>query len=348
MNEARILSAVLRTDFASFVWKCFNTIETDPESEFRPNWHIGAIVYQLTRVQSGEVKRLLINLPPRSLKSISVSVAYVAWRLGHNPSLRFIVASYSSELAGALHLQFRMVIDSDWYRELFPMMRLAKDTDTETVTTAGGGRLATSVGGSLTGRGGDMIIFDDPLKVEDAQSERARSRVLEWFRGTLLSRLNDKEHGQVIVLMQRLHQDDLSGHLLETGHWTHLKLQAIATVDAIVRIGPRKVIARRTGEVLHPERESLETLKNVKSEIGSQTFSAHYQQESVPLTGNYIESEWLKYYEQLPVKKPGDRIVQSWDTAYMPGESNDFSVCTTWLKQGAHFYLLHVFRDRNS
>src|ERR1700751_1086523 len=147
MNEARKLSAVLRTNFASFVWKCFNTIETDPESEFRPNWHIEAIVYQLTRVQSGEVKRLLINLPPRSLKSISVSVAYVAWLLGHNPSLRFMVASYSNELAAALHLQFRMVIDSDWYKQLFAMMRLAKDTDTEAVTTAGGGRLATSVGG---------------------------------------------------------------------------------------------------------------------------------------------------------------------------------------------------------
>jgi predicted phage terminase large subunit-like protein len=170
--------------------------------------------------------------------------------------------------------------------------------------------------------------------------------VLEWFRGTLLSRLNDKEHGQVIVLMQRLHQDDLSGHLLETGQWTQLILPAIATVDTIIRIGPQKVIARRAGEVLHPERESRETFENVKSEIGSQRFSAQYQQQPVPQTGNYIKSEWLKYYEQLPIKKPGDRIVQSWDTAYMPGESNDFSVCTTWLKQGADFYLLDVFRVR--
>jgi Uncharacterized protein conserved in bacteria len=274
-ERSQVLSAVLRTDFASFVWKCFNTIA--PGTEFRPNWHIGAIAYQLTRVQNGEVKRLLINQPPRSLKSISVSVAYVAWLLGHDPRVRFIVASYSSELAAALHLQFRMVIDSDWYKQLFPMMRLAKDTDTEAVTTVGGGRLATSVGGSLTGRGADIIIVDDPLKAEEAQSDLARSRVLEWFRGTLLSRLNDKEHGQIIVLMQRLHQDDLSGHLIETGHWTHLKLPAIATVDTIIRIGPQKVIARRAGEVLHPERESHETLENIKREIGSQRFSAQYQ-----------------------------------------------------------------------
>ena len=199
MNEVTAFLALIRTDLYSFIWKCFNTIAAG--TEFRPNWHIGAIAYQLTRVQNGEVKRLLINQPPRSLKSISVSVAYVAWLLGHDPRVRFIVASYSSELAAALHLQFRMVIDSDWYKQLFPMMRLAKDTDTEAVTTVGGGRLATSVGGSLTGRGGDIIIVDDPLKAEEAQSELARSRVLEWFRGTLLSRLNDKEHGQIIVLM---------------------------------------------------------------------------------------------------------------------------------------------------
>jgi predicted phage terminase large subunit-like protein len=344
MNEAMALLALFRGDFYYFVWKCFQTIA--PGTRFLPSWHLRAISCELKRVQRGDTTRLIVNLPPRSGKSISVSVAYVAWLLGHDPRVRFIVASYSSELAAALHLQFRMVIDSDWYKQLFPMMRLAKDTDTEAVTTVGGGRLATSVGGSLTGRGGDIIIVDDPLKAEEAQSELARSRVLEWFRGTLLSRLNDKEHGEIIVLMQRLHQDDLSGHLIETGHWTHLKLPAIATVDTIIRIGPQKVIARRAGEVLHPERESHETLENIKREIGSQRFSAQYQQEPVPLIGNYIKGEWLKYYEQPPVKGPRDRIVQSWDTAYMPGENNDFSACTTWRKQGADFYLLDVFRDR--
>jgi predicted phage terminase large subunit-like protein len=344
LHASTTLSALIRTDFFYFVWKCVNTVS--PGKPFLPNWHIRAVVYGLMRIQNGEITRFLVNQPPRSLKSICVSVAFVAWCLGHDPRLRFIVASYSNESSADLHRQFRMVIDSDWYKQLFPMMRLAKDTDTEAVTTVGGGRLATSVGGSLTGRGGDIIIVDDPLKVEEAQSELARSRVLEWFRGTLLPRLDDKKHGQIIVLMQRLHQDDLSGHLIETGHWTHLKLPAIATVDTIIRIGPQKVIAHRAGEVLHPERESHETLENIKREMGSQRFSAQYQQEPVPLTGNYIKGEWLKSYEQPPAPKPGDRIVQSWDTAYMPGENNDFSVCTTWRKQGADFYLLDVFRDR--
>jgi hypothetical protein len=153
-----------------------------------PNWHVDAIVHQLMRVQAGEVSRLLINQPPRSLKSICVSVAYVAWLLGHDPSRRIIVVSYSNEFAAELHRQFRMVIDALWYRALFPAMRPAKDSGTELVTTAGGSRYATSVGGTLTGRGADLIIVDDPLKAEEAMSETTRRRVIDWYAGTLVSR----------------------------------------------------------------------------------------------------------------------------------------------------------------
>jgi predicted phage terminase large subunit-like protein len=344
MSEARVFSSLLRTDFNSFIWKCFNTIA--PGTEFRPNWHIQAVAFELSKVEQGNVKRLLINQPPRSLKSISVSVAFVAWLLGHDPKLRFIVASYSNELAAELHRQFRMVISSDWYKELFPMMRLAKDTDTEAVTTIGGGRLATSVGGSLTGRGADIIIVDDPQKAEEAESELARSRCLDWFRGTLLSRLNDKERGQIIVVMQRLHQDDLSGHLIETGGWTHLNLAALAPFDAIIRTGPQRRIVRRVGDALHADRESQETLEKIKREIGSQKFSAQYQQEPIPLDGNYIKRKWFKTYSKLPVEKLADQVVQSWDFASSVGEYNDFSVCTTWRRHGVDFYLEHVFRAR--
>jgi hypothetical protein len=162
MNDAAVLAALLRTDLRFFVRKCFQTIL--PGTRYLPNWHIDAIVHQLMRVQAGEVSRLLINQPPRSLKSICVSVAYVAWLLGHDPSRRVIVVSYSNEFAAELHRQFRMVIDAAWYRALFPSMRPAKDSGTELVTTAGGSRYATSIGGTLTGRGADLIIVDDPLK----------------------------------------------------------------------------------------------------------------------------------------------------------------------------------------
>src|SRR6266568_5482389 len=162
MISQTVLLSVLRTDFCSFVWKCFNTIARD--TPFVDNWHLQAIAYELTRVRDGEVNRLIINQPPRSLKSISVSVAFVAWLLGHDPTRRIIVVSYSSELAAELHRQFRMVVLSEWYQKLFPGMRLARDTALEAVTTHGGGRYATSIEGTLTGRGANLIIIDDPHK----------------------------------------------------------------------------------------------------------------------------------------------------------------------------------------
>ena len=289
MNEQAAFAALLRSDLGSFIRKSFQTIL--PGTPYLPNWHIDAIVHQLMRVHGGEISRLLINQPPRSLKSICVSVAYVAWLLGHDPARRVIVVSYSNEFAAELHRQFRMIIDAPWYRALFPGMRPARDTGTELVTTAGGSRYATSVGGALTGRGADLIIVDDPLKAEEAMSEVARKRVIDWYGGTLVSRLNDKETGPIVVVMQRLHENDLAGHLLDQGGWEHLDLPSIAVDDSVIPLGHGKEMTRRIGDILHPERESKDTLDRIKAEIGSLKFSAQYQQRPVPLEGNLIRRE---------------------------------------------------------
>ncbi|WP_027525472.1 phage terminase large subunit [Bradyrhizobium sp. Ec3.3] len=339
-----VLDALLRRDLRSFIHKVFYTVF--PGIAYLPNWHIDAIVYQLLRLMSGRGGRLLINQPPRSLKSLSVSVAYVAWLLGHDPNRRVIVVSYSNDLAAELHRQFRMLIESPWYRLLFPALRIAKDTGSELVTTAGGSRYATSVGGTLTGRGAELIIVDDPLKAEDAMSEVARKRVIDWYSGTLVSRLNDKESGQIIVVMQRLHEDDLAGHLLQTGGWHHLDLPAIAVDDDEIPVAAGRFVRRCAGDVLHPAREDRTVLERIKAEIGSLQFSAQYQQRPVPIEGNLIKREWFRGYETLP--KPGarDRVVQSWDTAMTTGEHNDYSVCTTWRIVNNNYYLLDVFRGR--
>ena len=260
-SNAAVLAALLRTDLRYFVRKSFQTIL--PGTVYLTNWHIDAMVYHLGQVEAGNNTRLLMNQPPRTLKSLCTSVANVAWLLGHNPSRRIIVVSYSNELAAELHRQFRMIVDAPWYRALFPRMRPAKDTGTELVTTAGGSRYATSVGGTLTGRGADLIIIDDPHKAEDAMSELARKRVNDWFGGTLISRLNDKERGPIVVVMQRLHEDDLAGHLLEQGNWRHLDLPAIAVEDSIIPVGPNKFHERREGDVLHAARESREALDRI-------------------------------------------------------------------------------------
>jgi hypothetical protein len=203
----KLLGAVLRTDLASFVRKVFATVS--PGARYCHNWHIDAIVHQLMRVHTGQSRRLLISQPPRSLKSICVSIAYVAWVLGHDPTRRVIVVSYSADFGAELHRQFRMVINSAWYAALFPQVKWAKDTGLEIVTTLGGGRYATSVGGTLTGRGADLIILDDPLNASEAYSEAARKRVIDWYGGTLVSRLNDKATGSIIGVMQRLHEEGM-------------------------------------------------------------------------------------------------------------------------------------------
>ena len=340
----RLLQALLRRNLRYFIEKVFATVS--PGETYLHNWHIDAVAHQLTRVHAGECLRLLINQPPRSLKSISTSIAFVAWMLGHDPSRRIIVVSYSGDFAAELHRQFRMVATSRWYAELFPQLRIIKETAFELVTSLGGGRYATSIGGTLTGRGADLIVVDDPLNAAEVYSEPARARVINWYSGALVSRLNSKRTGAIIVVMQRLHEEDLAGHLLAKGGWRHLNLPAIALEEESIIVGANKTHQRRIGDVLHREREDLPALEAIKAEVGSLLFSAQYQQQPIPMEGNLIRRAWFPFYDELPGGSYANRFVQSWDVAMTTGDRNDFSVCTTWLVTNSAAYLVHVFRSR--
>lgn len=170
-------------------------------------------------------------------------------------------------------------------------------------------------------------------------------KVIDWYGGTLVSRLNDKENGPIVVVMQRLHENDLAGHLLDQGGWEHLDLPSIAVDDSVIPLGHGKVRTRQIGDILHPERESRDALDRIKAETGSLMFSAQYQQRPVPLEGNLIRREWFRYYDNLP-HDSAKRIVQSWDIAMMTGDANDYSICTTWWIIKADYYLVDVFRGR--
>ena len=199
-----------------------------PGIPFKPNWHLEAVTHKLAQVANGEVRRLIITLPPRSLKSLCASVALPAWFLGRHPSERVIVISYSDMLARTHANDFRLLVSHPIYQASFPAMRLARDTDREIMTTKRGKRIATSIDGTLTGFGGNLIVIDDPLKLGDAMSEAVRSRVIEWYRSTLLSRADDKKAARIVLVMQRVHQDDLVGYLQEQGGFEVLNLPAIA------------------------------------------------------------------------------------------------------------------------
>jgi hypothetical protein len=219
-----LFQAAARTDLYTFVQAAFPIVAGG--KSLRRNWHLEAMTAALTDVLDGKTRRLIITVPPRSLKSICSSVALPAFALGHDPSCRIICVSYSEVLSRKHGNDCRALMHSPLYHRIFPQTRISpsKDTETEIMTTAGGLRLTTSVGGTLTGRGGNFLTIDDPLKPQDAQSESARESLKQWYSSTLLSRLDHKSEGSIIVVMQRLHPDDLVGHLLEQGGWTHLNL----------------------------------------------------------------------------------------------------------------------------
>jgi predicted phage terminase large subunit-like protein len=344
-NRQAVLDAVLRTDFTAFIQKAFATVS--PGDAFASNWHIEAMAHELNKLMRNETRHLIITIPPRHLKSICTSVALPAYILGQDPTKRIICVSYSQELAVKHANDCRIVMNSEWYRRAFPRTRIdpSKNTETEFMTTQRGFRLSTSVGGTLTGRGGGLIIIDDPIKPADAMSDTTRQRLIDWYGTTLLSRLDDKEKGAIVLVMQRLHVGDLAGHLLDGGGWRHLNLPAIADMEQSIEIGPGRLHTRKVGDLLHPARESRQTLDAMKVAMGSATFSAQYQQSPIPPGGHMIDWNWFSWFEpdnELAV----DDVVISWDTAMKPTELADYSVGTVWGRKGDLYYLVDVIRVR--
>jgi predicted phage terminase large subunit-like protein len=340
--------ALLRQDFGTFAARCFHDL--NPQAELAMNWHLEVIAATLTAVREGKIRRLIINLPPRHLKSLIASIAFPAFCLGHDASAQILCISYAQDLSDKLARDCRSIMMSPWYRRIFPT-RLARHRQAvqEFLTTAQGYRLSTSNGGVLTGRGADIILIDDPLKPEEALSDVQRRAANEWFDHTLYSRQNDKRHGVIVIIMQRLHEDDLVGHVLAQEPWEILRFPAIAEADEVHQIetiwGPRS-FARRQGEALHPEREPLDTLECIRRTIGEYNFAGQYQQNPAPLGGGMVKAEWFRRYGANQRPESFDRIVQSWDTANKVTELSDFSVCTTWGIRGKDFFLLNVLRKR--
>ncbi|HYL33441.1 MAG TPA: phage terminase large subunit [Stellaceae bacterium] len=339
--------SVLKHDFMSFIERAF--YELNAQTPFLPAPHIEVIAAKLEACRSGKIRRLIINLPPRHFKSHCASVAFPAWVLGHDPAAQLICVSYGQELADKFARDTRSIMLSAWYRRLFPTRLADRHAVYDFVTTRQGTRMATSVGGVLTGRGADIIIIDDPIKPEDALSAPRRTSANEWYDHSLLSRLNDKANGCIIIIMQRLHQVDLVGHVLEQGDWEVLSFPAIAEKDethVIETIFGRSAFKRTTGDVLHPEREPRAILEAIRRTIGEYNFSCQYQQNPMPLGGAMIKQDWLKSYASGEEPAHFDEIIQSWDTANKASELSDFSVCTSWGIKNDFCYLLHVFRAR--
>lgn len=338
--------AITRIDFWTFTQRVFVELTGAP---FDDNWHIQLLCAEVDRIRTEPNTKLAIALPPRSLKSIIASVALPAWLLGHDPGVEVVCVSYGQELSDKLSADCRRIMLTPWYRRLYPATRLDKQTIGHLATTAGGKRYATSVGGSLTGMGADVIIVDDPMKPDEALSDAERSRTNAWARHTLFTRLNKKSDDRIIIVQQRLHEDDMIGHVQEIAGFELLSFAAIAQEDEthVIRTPFGTVTrSRRAGEALHPERESLAVLEKQRILLGTEFFAAQYLQSPTPPGGGLIKLAWFNRYD--PAKKPAfTRVIQSWDCAAKAGQLNDYSVCTTWgITYGKDIYLLHVLRVR--
>ena len=342
-----VLLALLRGNFGAFLRKAFTTVSG--QGPLLWNWHHDAIVHQLDQVRRGACHRLLVTMPPRNLKSIAITVAWVAWvawMLGRDPTLNFVCVSYSNDLAGSHARDCLRIMETAWYRELFPgtLISSKRSAAGDFETTRGGGRLATSVTGTLTGRGGEIIIVDDPVKASEAHSEVVREGVNGWFRSTLPSRLNNKSDGAIIVVMQRLHQHDLAGMLFEQGGWTALSLPAIAMEEELVPLTRGRLFRRAMGDILHPAHESAAVLAQQRLDMGSTDFDAQYQQMPVAASGNIIQAAWLRTTPPGFDPTASGQIVQSYDTANKDNPSADWSVCITAHVHRRQVHILHVFR----
>jgi len=312
-----------------------------------PSWYIRAMCHWLERMAKGELRRSMIWIQPRTLKSFTVAVVFPCWLLGRNPSAKIMVGTYGGTLARDHAIKRRQIMDSDWYQKLFPRTRLAAvgNRDGDLATTAGGYCICATVGGPVTGRGADFILLDDCMKAEDETSEAMREAVKRWFSSTLSTRRNDKRTSSILSIQQRIGEDDLPSHLLTKGY-ACLNLPAIAEREEDIELAEGIVHHRSRGDLLDPIRFPMEVLEEERLNLGPQAFAAQYMQNPVAPEGNLLRMEQFRRFE-IPISRERfDRVIQSWDPAATDLPTSDWSVGTTWGLLAGRFFLLDIHRAR--
>lgn len=343
-DNNRAFRAVLASDLVAFLEKVYP--EINPGGTLYLADYIEYLADALDRVGNGQDRRVIVNMPPRHLKSILLSIVWPAWILGRNPKKRIAVVSHSQDLAHDLAIKTLRLMQSDVYATIFPNTHVVSDrrkaTDFE--TTQKGGRFAASIDSGITGRGFDMIIVDDPIAAHAARSAAERDNVNDNFDGMIASRLDNQGRGAIVIVGQRLHEDDLSGYLLRKGgHWRHVSLPLVAEEKTVLQIGSR-LWTREEGDVLLPELWPPEVVAHVRAANGEGTFSAQYQQNPSAAIGELIRPDQVPLYDELP---PGARRISlSFDTAVKTGPNSSYTVGLVAYTDGHRHYIDDVLRQR--
>ena len=330
-TRTKLLAERYRRSFYLFSLEAFKVLHNgQPMDE---NWHIKYLCDELQkealRIVNHEPreKHLLINVPPRTLKSELVNVFFSVYLWILDDSIQFISSSYSSTLSVALSVQARRLILSDWFKELFPYVELSADEKQKTKysTPKGGLRYATSTGGTVTGMGADVIVIDDPQNPQHARSDKERENSNTFFNETLRSRLNNPSEGMFIIIMQRLHENDLTGMLLdlEPNEWKHISLPAEVSDNVV----PSYLKDFYTDGLLFPQRLNFKTLEGFKIGLGSYGYSGQYMQLPSPSEGGLLKRDWFKDIKLPLLDAKGNPAPIVWDffidSAYTNKSHND-------------------------
>lgn len=334
-------------NLSEFIRQAWPVIE--PGTEYIENWHIDLISEYLQAVTNGEIRRLIINIPPRHMKSIHATVCFPCWTWIRSPEKRFIKVSYSDSLSRKHNILSRDIIRSPWYQENWGKNFSLRDDvnrQNEFRNDHQGMMYSTSVGGALTGEGGDVIIIDDPQNPKMANSEAERETSISFFKNTLQTRLNNPKTGVFIIIMQRLHEMDLTGHILaEDLGYTHLCLPAVAPERTVVTFPVSgRTLVREEGDILNPQRFDAETLAYLKRSMGSVQYAGQYQQTPAPAEGVIFRREWLHNFFDLAPRQ--SMLIQSWDMAFVKSEGSAKVAGFVMGKNGADIYVHDLINDK--
>lgn len=352
ISDQEFLNAICRDNLGAFTAKSFNVVE--PTTDFEYNWHIDCIAEHLQAVWDSQITKLIINMPPRSLKTHTTSVAFPAWGLGKKPSTQFMLVSFKSSLAEKMTRKARMIMQSNWYQDCFST-RLSEELNRQYYfETTERGQYFSSAMSNVTGEGADILIVDDPLNPDEALSDVVRESTIETIRGTLFSRFNDPRTGRFILNMQRLHDDDPTGNLLKEQGWYHLKLPAKAISKSYSYSCRNKTWDLKEGDLLFPQRFTKDVLAEKASLLGSYSYAGQYLQEPVPLGGGLIKLEWLQWYSEGSIKPRTMNLVILVDPAggdddekQKKDKNSDWTaMMVVGLGTDNNYYLLDIIRDR--
>jgi len=334
-----------------FVKQSWHVVE--PGIPFIPSWHIQRICEHLEAISAGQIRRLLINIPPRHSKSTIVSVMWPIWEWIKSPEQKFLAASYSGTLSIRDNLKARRLVQSPWYQERWGhMFSLAGDQNAKQrfENDKTGYRIATSVGGTATGEGGSRLVLDDPHGAQDAQSEAMRNSALEWFDQVWSTRLNNPKTDAMVVVMQRLHEKDISGHIInDLKGWEHICIPAEwdgkARKTILGPYDPRKV----EGELICPDRFGPKEVAQLKVLLGTYGTAGQLQQRPSPAGGGILKTDFFRLW---PNSKPIPDlffIVQSYDTAFTEKTTGDPTGCCVWgvfeYEKQRHVLLLDCWNE---